>query len=206
MTEVPWAPAKRLFEACYVVEKVVLCQLDVRDIVHVDNARAASSGKRHGVRSVLLHYAHRAPHSHGKVAVAYRLDHEVQRVHLVSLYGVLREVGHKDKRRGGVLLAQQLGGLHAVDARQVYVHEDKVNGSSFREIKGRCQTCHQEADALLGTKALEVLGKRRSRLVVILDHEHLVRGQRASPPSFQICPASDGIGHLLSFSSLAELP
>ena len=168
------ASAERMVDAGHVVEKVVLHELDVGDVPHVDHTRAACGGKGNGARRVLLHRAESSPHAHGKVAVANRLDHEVERVHLIALYSVLGEVRHENERGGGVLLAQHLCRLHAVDARQDDVHEDEVDCVGGREVKGGCKAGHQEADSVLRGKALEVRRERACRLVVILDNQHLV--------------------------------
>ncbi|MDD6360146.1 MAG: hypothetical protein PUG08_09330 [Parafannyhessea umbonata] len=129
------APTKRLVETGHVIEQVVLLELHEDDVSHVDNVRATGRRDGHRVCRVLLHGLERAPHAHGEVAVAHGLDHEVQRVHLIALHGVLGEVGHEYERRRGIFLAKQLGGLHAVDAGQAYVHEDEVRGFRRRKLE-----------------------------------------------------------------------
>ena len=55
-----------------------------------------------------------------------RLDDVVQRIHLIALDRKLGHVGHKDQDDLPVDLPQAVGRLHAVDARQLNVHEHDV--------------------------------------------------------------------------------
>ena len=106
--------------------QVVLDDVHVEHVIEAHHADAVGRWDGNGALGRPPDHAHGTVHAKGEVIVGDGLHHEVEGVHLVPLYGVLCQVGHKHQRRLLVVAAKDLCRLHAVDARQVDVHEDQV--------------------------------------------------------------------------------
>ena len=174
-----------------VVDEIVVLELDEDDVMDRDEPDARGRGNRDALVPVASHCAHRPVHAHGEVGVPAGLDHEVERVHLIARDRVLREVGHEDEGRHRIARAQLLGGLHAVDARKVDVHEDEVRVVLLGdELDGASQTRDLEVDSVVRGVPVKMPGDCRGLLVGIVDDENPVRfhGVTPSTVSYQSSP------------------
>ena len=117
-----------------------------------------------------------ALHLQRKVEVGDRLDHKVERAHLVPLDGVLGHVGDEDERGVAVDGAQPLRRLEPVHMRHFDIHQDDIAAARILADKFKpVRICFDRIRAArLGKVALDELLQpmRARRLVFYNDHVH----------------------------------
>ena len=126
--------------------------------------------------------AHGLVHAHAEVEVGDGLDDEVERVDLVAAHGVLGEVGHKDDGGHLVVGAQEVRGLHAVDAGHLDVHEHEVEALLGElEVHGVGEAREREVEPALLRIAVEKRRERVSSVEFVLDECDSVHVPSPSP-------------------------
>lgn len=154
------------------VDEVVVSDLDVGDVGEGQRAEPVLSRNDDGAVRAAGHLAHGAVKVHGEPGKRGRLHQKAQRVHLVAAHGVLGQVGHEDDARGAALRAQQLGGLHAVDAGQLNVEQaDVVAAARVQELEGCGYHVDVKRDPSCRLEAPHEGKQRVCRVLLVLHYE-----------------------------------
>ena len=106
-----------------------------------------------------------------QVVVRYRLEHIVHGIYFVAVDRVLGKIGHEDDHSIGVHLAETLGALHSVHARQFNIKENDIIalGARQQKILNADIGSHMELLSMLFAKTADILAQGCKILRVILN-------------------------------------
>ena len=168
----PFAHGAALLEIALprVIDQIMIPHLDVVDVLHIQTSHAFPNVDHHCRLPEALAVCDGLVQLHGKVLVTDRLHHKIQRLHLIALNGILREVRHKDKAYARVHLANLTGCLHAVHQRHFDIHEDHVviGGIIADEVQPIAEFLAANDDIPIPLIAIDILPELVPTLCLIL--------------------------------------
>ena len=174
--------AERAARFYFLVDELILelvpHDLHINELIHGQSAKTAVDGHEHAFDLAGARHVDGFFDLERKVGVAYRLDDEIERVHLVPFLRILRHFGHEHEYRAVVLHAQVSRRVQAAHAGQVDVHEhDGKTRLLARLQKVLCiaKMRHVERERIFGAVALHEFYENLSFLIIVLDQRNLHR-------------------------------